>query len=148
MLDKIVGDLGVSPTTGLPNKLPGKELGRTDLTANYGSAGLATTEADVTGATVTVTCDGVNPVEVRFDALVNKLANNGLLLLYLYEGATKLATAASTLAATEYDSIAAVRRLTPSAGAHTYKVTMALSTVGANITASADSPAQLSVTQL
>lgn len=126
----------------------GLELGYAEIVADYGSTSLAVTEADVPGLAVTVTCDGITPVELEFWGVCQKQQNVGAFLVYLYEGSTVLQAAVCIPvvgAVNEQTGAYLKRRLVPSAGSHAYKVRVALTTVGGKIT-TASGPAFIQVT--
>lgn len=130
------------PTQVNSSTRAGREIGYAQITSN---ATLSTSEGDVAGLTITVTCDG-SPIEVEFFGLTQKQTNAGALLVYLYEGASKLATGGGTLAVNDFANAVAKARLTPSAGTHTYKVRAALSSAGGIISTAVDSPAFITAT--
>lgn len=85
-------------------------------------SGLAA-EVDVTGLSVAVTVGSTRRIKVTASVSISGAVGNGI-AISIQEGATKLQDATVTLAASSLqDTLTAYAILSPSAGAHTYKVT-------------------------
>lgn len=120
---------------------PPRELGYAQITTTATQTGAGS--GDVSGLSVTVTV-GSRPIVVEFacDGLVNTNAS-GITTAQIKEDTTVLA--ASTVSLTTIGMVVCRKvRLTPSAGAHTYKINLAQVVVGnSQITAGASDPAYI-----
>lgn len=116
-----------------PNR--GTELGYAESTTTFSQASaVQNQDYDVTGLSVTVTV-GSRPINVR--AYLPTLTNSGAslnLTVALYEGATQLQATSKLAPATAGGGAGDAKpevRLNPSAGSHTYKVTIRTASAGA-----------------
>lgn len=124
----------------------GIELGYAETTAALGQTGAGST--DVPGLTLSVTI-GSRPVVVRVGAsgIYNSSAS-GITQLKIMEGATTLAACTSSLTTVVMPAYRDVR-LTPTAGAHTYKVQLTqLITGNSQMSAGATDPAYIQVLEV
>jgi hypothetical protein len=103
------------------NKLPGGWLGYAEVTANQ--TGI-TTEVDLTSLTVTVTVGPARRIMVTGSTYLLSTVLSDRMAMAIYEGAGQLQIA-NVYASTSTDGYIAERSviLTPSSGAHTYKLT-------------------------
>lgn len=139
-------------------KMPGGWIGYANVTASQTGIGA---EADLTGLTVTVTV-GSNRL-IRISALVNievdtsGTGNEDVALLSIKEGVTYLAGARFAVGAESNDVVdyqscltPSVLVVAPSAGSHTYKLSLALASGTATLrtNASATLPAFIMVEDL
>lgn len=107
-------NVGMSPQT----------LGYAEVTANQA----VTTEVDLTGLTVTVVVPEGRRLRITGHTLPSSSVASDEAEVYIYEGGTKLATAAGALGAVGGgSSVDPVAIVSPSAGAHTYKLRAARS---------------------
>lgn len=114
----------------------GVELGYAEITSSYTQTGAGT--SDVTGLSVTVTV-GARPIVVSFNCQnVYNSAATGLTAIYIKESTTTLQSA------TVYGSTVAIQipvaasvRLAPSAGSHTYKISVQQLITGNSIVSAA-----------
>jgi hypothetical protein len=110
------------------NKLPGGWIGYAEVTANQ--AGIVA-ETDLTSLTVTVTVGTSRRIRVRAQARASKSVADGNVVLYVKEGATYLTGIDAQMANTTAETtIAGDVILTPTSGAHTYKLAMNLAGTG------------------
>lgn len=116
-----------------------QELGYAQITSSAQQTGAGT--SDAAGLSVTVTV-GSRPIIVEVGGTtVNNSSASGVGTISLKEGATVLATFSSSLTTIPQPVSRAVR-LTPTAGSHTYKVTIGQLVTGNTVlTASATDPA-------
>lgn len=128
------------------NSVRGVELGYAAVTANVTRTGAGTD--DVAGLSVTVTV-GFRPIIVRVNALsINNSSASGVGNIQIKEGATVLAGVNATLT-TDYIPVSREARLAPSAGSHTYKITLGQLVTGNTVlTASATDPAFIQVIEV
>jgi hypothetical protein len=104
--------------------LPRGWLGYAEVSANQTvSTG---TETDLTGLSLTVTVGTSRRIRVKGQGILTRTVADGLTLGRIKEGAVELARWAqhAPSAATEYDAASGEAVLTPTAGAHTYKLTL------------------------
>jgi hypothetical protein len=102
-------------------KMPGGWIGYVEVTAIQ--TGI-TTEADLTGLTVTVTVGASRRIKVTGRISVFRTVADGLSSLLLKEGATYLDAATDTLIINNGQPMNVMAVLTPSTGAHTYKLAL------------------------
>lgn len=126
--------------------MAGVELGYAEIT----TTATATTEADVAGLAVTVTV-GTRPILVKMGC--GQLYNNnasGYAIVQLKEGATTLAGWTwGTGVASVQSGYFREARLSPTAGSHTYKVTLQGFIAGTTtISASSTQPAYIQVVEI
>lgn len=124
---------------------------RLDLLGTLGFAGQATSQTaigttitDITGLAVTVTVAAGRRVRVSAVGQINH-DNTQVASLILREGTTVLQTSQHSGAAGETRAHSPSVILTPTAGSHTYKVSMQTSTGTAGLVASATQPAYILV---
>lgn len=111
-------------TAAQVKQIPGGWLGYTEVTANQAvSTG---TETDLTGLSVTVTVGASRRIKVSAVGIMSRSVADGITLGRIKEGATELARFSqhAPSAVTEFDAGAGWAIVTPSAGSHTYKLTM------------------------
>lgn len=129
----------------------GVELGYAERTSNFATSTSAAPYADVTGLSITITVAS-RPIMLKFwSGQGYHAVAGGAGQIRIQEGTTELALAApSGSGANEAGPIVAMRRIAPSAGSHTYKVTLAsiLQVGNYNLFASATSPMFLQATEL
>lgn len=121
-------------------KLAGGWIGYAEVTANQ----TATTEVDVTGATVSVTVGPGRRIRISGTSWSQSTVANDEVLLRIKEGATVLQTRTTQVSAAgpaEPLDIFAV--LTPTTGAHTYKLTFGRNSGTGTITSFASATAPL-----
>jgi hypothetical protein len=103
----------------------GAELGYAEITSSFAQAAVANnTILDVPGLSTTVTV-GSRPILVM--AFISQLYSSsvGQMNLRIYEGTTMLTAAVAEVStASRGDGVAAMVRLAPSAGSHTYKASI------------------------
>lgn len=124
----------------------GVELGYAQITSTATQTGAG--GSDVAGLSVAVTV-GTRPIVVEFgcDGLVNT-SGSGIAQAFIKEGSTNL-TAATVSLTTIGMAVCRRVRLTPSAGSHTYKITLVQVVTGnSQITASAIDPAYIHVLEV
>lgn len=122
------------------NRLPGGWIGDTEITANQ--TGI-TTQVDLTGGSVTVTVGASRRIKITAHAMVQSTVASDEVAIGTYEGATELQIAIATLAvANRIQTLESMVVLTPTTGAHTYKLTALRSsgTGSASVVASAARP--------
>lgn len=109
--------------------------GYAEITSNFQRTG--TGESDVTGLTITVSADGSTPIILEFNAsaFYNSSAS-GIATVSIKESTTVLAAATASLTA-DLVPISRKARITPSAGSHTYKVTLSQVITGNSLIAAA-----------
>lgn len=120
--------------------------GYAERTSNYQRTGAGTD--DVTGVTITISADGVTPIylEAQASAFYNSGAS-GIATVAIQEGATVITAATNSLSA-DLMPLCRGRRFIPSAGSHTYKLTIGqLITGNATIAGAANSPIHLRATR-
>lgn len=124
----------------------GVELGYAEITANHVQTGAGS--ADVAGLSVTANVGG-RPIIVRLNASsVFNSSASGISTLKILEGSTQLASVTATLTTTTIP-VAREVRLSPSAGSHTYKVSLTQVITGnSTLSASATDPASLQVVEV
>lgn len=125
----------------------GRQLGEASIAVDFGGTSQAVTLVDVTGLTKTVEIVTTRPIVVEFSCLLQKQTNAGAILVYIYEGATQLAVGGGTGAINDFINGFCKVNLTPTLGSHTYKVMMALSTVGGKIVGASTSKALLEIVE-
>lgn len=124
----------------------GIELGYAQITSTFTQTGAGS--SDVTGLSTTVTV-GTRPILVKFGCggLANSSASGGTQML-IKESSTTL-TAATIVFSTVGQPVFREVRLTPSAGSHTYKITLVQTVTGnSSITAAATDPAYIQVIEV
>jgi hypothetical protein len=114
------------------------------VTANQATI---TTEVDLTGLTVTVTVGAGRRIRISADLAFVTTVSGGLPRVRIKEGATQLQERSMSTGSTSAESIAPSVVLTPSTGAHTYKLTalLALGSGSMSLSASATAPAYILV---
>ena len=121
------------------DKLPGGWIGYAEVTANQGSI---TTEVDLTGLTVTVTVASTRRLRIVGEVMLANATADAISVLRLHADGVQIQsrTAAKAGAGTDQGvHIGAV--VTPSAGAHTYKLRGWAVSGTVTLSASATSPA-------
>ena len=124
----------------------GVELGYAERTSTFTQTGIGS--SDVTSLTTTVTV-GTRPILVKFGCggLANSSAS-GIVQVFIKEGSTTLTTATISLS-TVGQAVFREVRLTPSAGSHTYKITLSQAVTGnSSITASSTDPSYIQVIEV
>ena len=132
-------------TAAKVNGLPGGWIGYAEVTADQGGI---TTEADLTGLTVTVTVGASRRlrIEVCTSVLSAAAADSGA--VSIKEGTTQFATRALVFGkANTLEGLTCSAVITPAAGAHTYKATFVRTTGSGTLIAgaSASQPAYIFV---
>lgn len=139
-----------------PSPSAGTEAGYAERTSSWTQANAAAnTTYDITGLTTTFTADGTSAYQVEV-FIPGLIVSSGTPDVYawLLEGATLLQASGRRQVAANVaqGEVTLRRRITPSAGAHTYKVSARTSAGGAGITlyANADPtyPAFIRVTKV
>lgn len=128
------------------NKLPGGWIGYNQVTANQLTIGLTAT--DLTGLSVAVTVGTSRRIRISASAAVQQRTSAALAELDIYEGATRLQRFPTSIPAELYDVLTPSVVLTPTAGSHTYKLTMLTSSGTVDMLAAADWPAFILVEDL
>lgn len=122
------------------NKMPGGWIGYNEVSANQSSI---TSEVDLTGLSVTVTVNTSRRIKITgfLPAVLSDVVANRV-RLRIKESTTTLQTAeivTQTFVATSAGSLEAVVVLTPSAGSHTYKLSLQRDQGSGNVTMVASS---------
>jgi len=120
--------------------------GYAERTSNYTRTGAGTD--DVTGLTITVSADGTTPIILEVNAAsINNSSASGIGGIAIQESSTVL-TGITVSLTIDLAPVARKVRITPSAGSHTYKVTLGQIITGNTVlTAAAGSPAFLRATR-
>lgn len=130
-----------------PNR--GVELGYAEITTSFAGTTASTTDQDVTGLSVTVTV-GSRPIEIIVSAGRFSNDSTGGTSVKIKEGATTLGVMQNASGAGVNVPCFRRIRLNPSAGSHTYKLTIAC--IGAagtpTLVALATDPASISVCEV
>lgn len=144
---------GAVLTAAQVKQIPGGWIGYAEVTANQTiSTG---TETDLTGLTVTVAVGSSRKIRIRAQGILSRSVADGVTVGRIKEGATTLGTWAqhSPNATTEFDGASgeAVSSpggvfATPSAGTHTYKLTLQRFSGTGNVILNAASGSQASIT--
>lgn len=109
-----------------PSQPSGMTLAYAEVTANQ--TGI-TTEVDLTGLTVTVTVPAGRRIKITTSIYINRTVADGVSVLRIKEGGTQLHQADYFVRnAAEAQTVERSVVITPSAGTHTYKLTLALGT--------------------
>ena len=120
-------------------------LGYAQVTANQGGI---TTAVDLTGLTVTVTVGSGRRIKVTGDVYYSTTVAGGAAGVYVNEGASQLAQRTRVTAGTLADASRVEVVLTPSAGAHTYKLRGSMGSGTGTLEAAATYPAYILVEDL
>lgn len=104
------------------NKLPGGWIGYAEVTANQGGI---TTEIDLTSLSVAVTVGTSRRIRISYIGSVATSVSGDTAVAYIKEGAAYLQQSALTMPSGANEVVNSSVVLTPTAGAHTYKITMA-----------------------
>lgn len=120
-------------------RLPGGWIGVSEATANQGSIG--TTSTDLTNLSVAVTVGTSRRIRVSVFCNISMQTASNRALLRLQEGATQLAEARKDIVVDNHASFNVSVILTPTAGAHTYKITARVLNAGSSLTSEASSTA-------
>lgn len=109
-----------------PSAPSGMALAYAEVTANQ--TGI-TSETDLTGLTVTVTVPAGRRIKITGSIFINRTVADGVTSLKIKEGATQLHQADGFVRnAAEAQFIERAASFTPTAGTHTYKLTLTLTT--------------------
>lgn len=121
--------------------LAASTLGYAQVTANQ--TGIGTTVTDLTGLSVTVTVTASRRIRVTGYIPVQQQTNGRLVTAYVREGSTTLNDYLLAIDGTAslFGTIPAAVVLTPSAGSHTYKLSLATSGDTVNMIAASGRPA-------
>lgn len=117
------------------NKTPGGWIGYAEVTANQG--GIGTTDTDLTGLSVAVTVGTSRRIRISVFSNVSMQTASNRAYLRIQEGATVLTEAREDIVNDNHAPMNASVVLTPTAGAHTYKVTARVLNAGSTLTAEA-----------
>ena len=132
-----------SPTRLSPpprlNALPKGVLGYAQVTA--GQAGITTTITDLTGLSVTVTCEASRRIRVTGHGTAVQRTAIGLPIGYIREGSTTLSEwLRNSLGINEQAASESSVIITPTAGSHTYKLSLNTTASTVDSAASATRP--------
>lgn len=133
----------VSPTPAAANTAPSSTLAYVEATTSQGSI---TTETDLTGLSATISVPAGRRIRITAHAYPNSTVADDTAKLWIKEGSTYLQSGERTLRkTTNADSVDASVILSPSAGTHTYKLSMLRQSGSGTITnnASTDSPSYI-----
>lgn len=134
--------------------IPGGWIGYAEVTANQTLTNTAV-ETDLTGLSVTVTVGASRKIRIRAQGIVSRTVADGVTIGRIKEGSTELGrwSQHAPSAATEFDAAAgdAVSSpggvfATPSAGSHTYKLTLQRFSGTGNVVLNAAAGSQASIT--
>ncbi len=104
------------------SKLPGGWIGDAQITSNQGSI---TTEVDVTGSSLTVTVGTNRKLRLKGFALVSSTINADEIVIKIKEGSTQLTQDGTSIATQpRAQGLHPEVIITPTAGSHTYKMTI------------------------
>ncbi len=124
------------------NKMPGGCIGYANVTANQtGISALA----DLTGLTVTVTVNTSRLIMVQGLGVFLQQTGVGTASMAINEGATQLVNAGASLVISGFGTFTPFVILSPSSGAHTYKLRATTSSNTVDLQASATAPATIAV---
>lgn len=128
-------------TWNLPKNVAGGTLGYAQVTANQGPP--ITTEVDLTGLAVTVTVAAGRRIKITGYIGGASSVSDDVLQLAVKEGATQLNRANKGVRGGNTEHWSVIWSGTPTAGAHTYKLTLArvVGTGNVNMSAGATEPA-------
>lgn len=135
------GDLWWDTDDPAPS-MPGQELAYNEITANVSITSITSTAADLIVTAPAVMFDGVTPVFVEFYARSLTTPNTGvgsIVQAWLYQDGSvigSLGLLRSVASATAEAPFMVARRLTPSAGSHTYSIRGTVSSGTGSVTAS------------
>lgn len=122
--------------------MPGGTLGSAQVTANQTGISTAT---DLTGLATTVTVISGRRITIESYIRVLQNTSTGTVSLTVQEGTTILTTAVATLTATSQATLNPKVALTPTAGVHIYKLTLATSAGTVDLNAAGAYPALIIV---
>lgn len=127
-------------TNSFPASNPRGVLGYAQATANQG--GVTSPPVDLTGLSVAATVGTARRIRITGSVAANNATAGVNMILYINEGATRLQKRITIeSAAGNEEGIHAEVILTPTAGAHTYKLQLEMGGAGGNLIASATQPA-------
>lgn len=139
--DPVTGDV---MTEARLDTLPRGWLGYAEVTAAQTLTNTAV-ETDMTGLTVTVTVGTNRRIRISAQGVLSRTVADGVTVGRIKEGGTELNRWAqhSPSATTEFDNATGAAVLTPTAGSHTYKLTLQRFSGTGNVTlnAAATNPA-------
>lgn len=121
------------------NALPGGFLGHAQAVANQASIGVGPT--DVTSLSIGVTVAASRRIKVTAKFVTSQQTSIAIQTMRIQEGGTELQRSVSSPGVGEFVSTLLVAFLTPSAGAHTYKLTAGTSAGTMTVEAAATYPA-------
>lgn len=119
-------------------KVAGGWIGYAEATA--AQTGIAAANTDLTSLSVAVTVGNARRIKVSWFVVVTQVTSAAGSSLRAAEGATQLNLSSLALAATESGTHTGAVILTPTSGAHTYKLTLATGAGTINTIASATIP--------
>lgn len=131
-------------TTTIIDRVPGGWIGDVEVTANQGSI---TTEADLTGLSLTVTVNTSRRIKISAAITMQNGTNSNGAILRIKESSTVLKECAKVNVSNAVgENMSTHVVITPSAGSHTYKVSLT-NLIGGTVvmTASGTNPASLLV---
>lgn len=138
----VLTQVGSQATIQQGAAVPGGTLGYAQVTATQTNI---TTATDLTGLTVTVTVVSGRRVRISAQVGTHQDTNAAIHTLTIQEGATVLATTMQTIGAGVTDTSTALVILQPTAGVHTYKLTLASSAATGSVVASSTQPSWIQV---
>lgn len=126
-------------------KLPGGWIGYAEVSANQASI---STETDLTGLSVTVTVGDSRRIRITGRGIVSRTVADGVTLGQIKESTTVLGRWCqhSPSATTEFGNEMGFCVITPSAGSHTYKLTLQRNTGTGTVTLNAGTGSEASIT--
>ena len=122
--------------TVLPASVPLGWLGYAEVTTSQ--TGITTT--DLTGLTVTITAGSARRLKLSFSVLMQQQTSSGLVEVRIAEGATQIKRSVSQLGVGDFHELTGEITITPTAGAHTYKLVGVTSAATVAVNATATDP--------
>jgi len=129
-------------TTTNFNKLPNGLIGYATATANQTGISSAT---DLTNLSVTVTVNTSRIIVIRANLFVLQNTSTANVTLAIKESTTQLVQVNQNVVVSTYGQLTPSVILTPSAGSHTYKLTLSTSAGTVDLQAAATYPASIQV---
>lgn len=145
-----MGRIDIYPSGSTIVPITASTLGYAEITANQ--TGIGTSATDITGLSVSITVPAGRRIKITaHGGLFNSQAStNQALFLIIREGATQLQVSAPAMVNTtgtfgDTGIVDCIWIGTPTAGSHTYKVSMSASNTGGIFTASATAPSYIHI---